>query len=241
MFAVTANLLHLMDPIYRSLIVCTNHTDFPTKPQKTGLWLSEATHFYDELADRDLPYDIASPNGGPVPIDEKSMDRRDTTNEKWHNNPTFRHKLEHSLRLDEVDPANYQILYLTGGHGTLWDFPENPALQRITRHIYENGGMVAAVCHGVAGLLNVTLSDGSSLIDNRQITGYSNMEEKLVWLDDEVPFLLEDALRGKNALYSKSMIPFLAHIEVDERLITGQNPLSARKVGRKVMEEMYEK
>lgn len=230
-----------MDPIYKALIVCTNHTDYPTKAQKTGLWLSEATHFYDELADRNLPYDIASPNGGPVPIDEKSLERRDNTNEKWYNNPTFRSKLEHSLRLDEINPTDYQILYLAGGHGTMWDFPENPMLQTIIRQIYENGGLIAAVCHGVSGLLNVKLSDGSLLLDNRQITGFSNMEERLVRLDDQVPFLLEDALRQKNALYSKSLIPFLPYIEVDERLVTGQNPLSARKVGRKVMEEMYEK
>ena len=169
------------------------------------------------------------------------MDRRDTVNEKWYNDPTFRHKLENSLRLDEVNPANYKILYFTGGNGTMWDFPDNLTLQSITRQIYESGGMVSAVCHGVSGLLNVKLSDGSLLIGNRQITGFSNIEEKLVRLNDEVPFLLEDALREKNALYSKGFIPFLPHIEVDERLVTGQNPLSARKVGRKVMEEMYEK
>ncbi|GAB3950898.1 type 1 glutamine amidotransferase domain-containing protein [Spirosoma harenae] len=230
-----------MDPIYRTLIVCTNHTDYPTKPHKTGLWLSEVTHFYDELAERNLPYDIASPNGGPVPIDEKSIDRRDTINEKWYHNPTFRAKLDHSLRLDGIDAANYQIIYFSGGHGTMWDFPNNPDIQRITRQIYESGGMVAAVCHGVGALLNITLSDGSLLLDKRQVTGFSNMEEKLVRLDEEVPFLLEDALRQKNALYSKSLIPFLPYIEVDERLVTGQNPLSARKVGRKVLEEMYEK
>jgi putative intracellular protease/amidase len=230
-----------MDPTYRALIVCTTHTDYPTKAHKTGLWLSEATHFYDELADRKLPYDIASPKGGPVPIDQKSMDRRDTTNEKWYHDPTFRAKLDNSLRLDDVNPAQYQILYLTGGHGTMWDFPDNSALQGIARQIYENGGMVAAVCHGVSGLLNVTLSDGSSLVADRQITGFSNVEEKLVRLDEEVPFSLEDALRHKKALYSKSLIPFLPYIEVDERLVTGQNPLSARKVGRKVVEEMYEK
>lgn len=230
-----------MDPTYKALIVCTNHTDYPTKPHKTGLWLSEATHFYDELADRNIPYDIASPNGGSVPIDEKSFDRRDNVNEKWYNDPTFRHKLEHSLKLEDVNPSDYQIIYFTGGHGTMWDFPNNQKLQEITRHIYENGGMVAAVCHGVSGLLNVQLSDGSPLIDNRQITGFSNMEEKLVRLDEEVPFLLEDALKQKNALYSKSLIPFLPYIEVDERMVTGQNPLSARKVGRKVIEEMYEK
>lgn len=230
-----------MDPIYRALIVCTTHTDYPTKSHKTGLWLSEATHFYDELADRKLPYDIASPNGGPVPIDEKSLERRDTVNEKWHNDPTFRQKLDNSIRLEDVNPANYQILFIAGGHGAMWDCFDNETLTRIARKIYETGGMVSAVGHGVSGLLNVTLSDGSFLVTNRQITGFSNIEEKLVRLDDEIPFSLEDALRSKKALYSKSMIPFLPYIEVDERLVTGQNPLSARKVGRKVMEEMYEK
>lgn len=230
-----------MDPIYRALIVCTNHTDYPVKPQKTGLWLSEATHFYDELADRNLPYDMASPLGGSIPIDEKSLDRRDTTNEKWYNNSTFRAKLDNSLRLDEIDPTQYQIIYFAGGHGVMWDLPNNPAVQRLTQQIYERGGMVAAVGHGVSALLNVTLSDGSFLINNRQLTGFSTIEEKLMRYDDEMPFVLEDALRQKNALYSKSLIPFLPYIEVDERLVTGQNPLSARKVGRKIMEEMYEK
>ena len=110
--------LLLMDPTYRALIVCTNHTDYQTKSHKTGLWLNEATHFYDELAGRKLPYDIASPAGGLIPIDERSVDRRDTVNEKWYNDPAFRHKLENSIRLDDVDPATYQILYLAGAsHG----------------------------------------------------------------------------------------------------------------------------
>jgi len=230
-----------MDPIYRALIVCTSHASFLNKPQKTGLWLSEATHFYDELADRNLPYDIASPNGGSVPIDERSIDRRDTTNEKWYNNPTFRQKLDNSLPLAEVNPSKYQIIYLAGGHGALWDFPENKQLQDIIRQVYESNGMIAAVGHGTGGLLNVQLSDGAAMLTNRQVTGFSNLEEKIARLDDEVPFLLEDTLRQKSDCYSKGIIPFLPHIEVDERLITGQNPLSARKVGRKVMEEMYEK
>lgn len=230
-----------MDPMYKVLIVCTSHTRYPQKPHKTGLWLSEVTHFCDELTDRNLPFDMASPAGGAIPIDEKSVDRRDTTNEKWTHNPVFQQKMANSIRLDDVDPTQYQILYLAGGHGSMWDFPQNEALQTIVRQIYERGGMVAAVGHGVSGLLNVALSDGTSLIENRQVTGFANVEEKLARLDDQVPFLLEDKLRERTSLYSKGLIPFLTHIEVDERLVTGQNPLSARKVGRKVLEEMYEK
>ena len=223
------------------LIVCTNHTDFPTKPQKTGLWLSEATHFCDELADRNFDYDITSPLGGPVPIDERSVDGNDNINEKWYHDATFRLKLENSLKLDDVNPDDYRLIYLTGGHGTMWDFPANERLQAIICRIYENGGMVSAVCHGVAGLLNVKLSDGTDFLHERQVTGFSTMEEKLVRLDEEVPFMLEDELRKRTEFYSNAFLPFLPHIEVDERLVTGQNPLSARKVARKVMEEMFEK
>jgi putative intracellular protease/amidase len=231
----------MADPRYKVLIVCTNHADYPTKPQKTGLWLSEATHFYDELADRNIPYDIVSPLGGPVPIDERSLEQDDNTNDRWYQDPIFRHKLEFSLRPDEVNPDDYQIIYFTGGHGTMWDFPESEALQTLARRVYERGGMVSAVCHGVAALLNLTMSDGSAFLTGRQVTGFSNMEEKLVGLAEEVPFLLEDALKAKTNLYSKGFLPFMAHIEIDERLVTGQNPFSARKVGRKVIEELYEK
>lgn len=225
----------------KALIICTNHTDYPTKPNKTGLWLGEFTHFYDEIADRNFSIDVASPQGGPVPLDERSLERRDNINDKWYQNPAIRQKLDNSLKLEEVEPEQYQLLYLTGGHGTMWDFPQSAKLQEIIRRVYENNGMVSAVCHGVCGLLNVQLSDGSLLVRDRQITGFSNMEEKLIRLDEEVPFLLEDELKKKNAIYSKGFIPFLPHIEVDERIVTGQNPLSARKVGRKVMEEMFEK
>ena len=123
----------------------------------------------------------------------------------------------------------------------MWDFPENTDLQRITREIYENNGTVTAVCHGVCGLLNVKLSDGSLLIKDKYLTGFSNMEETLMSFVSEVPFYLEDKLKENGAHYTKSIIPFIEFIELDERLITGQNPNSARKVASKALEELFEK
>ena len=123
----------------------------------------------------------------------------------------------------------------------MWDFPDNTDLQRITREIYENNGTVTAVCHGVCGLLNVKLSDGSLLIKDKYLTGFSNMEETLMSFVSEVPFYLEDKLKENGAHYTKSIIPFIEFIELDERLITGQNPNSARKVASKALEELFEK
>ncbi|MFN4147682.1 MAG: type 1 glutamine amidotransferase domain-containing protein [Runella sp.] len=223
------------------LIVCTNHSQYPHKSHKTGLWLSELTHFVEIMEKRGFAYDLVSPKGGEVPIDEKSLDLKDTTNRKYYENPDFRLRLADTLRPDQVKSGDYGIIYFAGGHGTMWDFPENTELQTLTRQIYENGGMVAAVCHGVAALLNVQLSDGTYLIEDKRVTGFSNIEERLVGLADEVPFSLEDQLVKRKAEYHKALIPFTRYIEVGERLVTGQNPQSTQKVAVKVLEEMFEK
>jgi putative intracellular protease/amidase len=145
------------------------------------------------------------------------------------------------LKASEIEPEEYRLIYFAGGHGCLWDFIDNSELQHITQSIYERGGMVGAIGHGVAGLLNVKLSDGTLLIHDKYLTAFSNIEEKLASFVSEVPFYLEDRLREKGAHFTKSLIPFIQYIEVDERLVTGQNPNSAGKVASKIVEEMFEK
>jgi len=223
------------------LIVCTNYDTYPTKTGKTGLWLSELTHFYDAMIRRKIIVDIVSPAGGKIPVDERSMDLKDDINLKYLEDATFQTKFTASLLPSQIDPKEYRLIYFAGGHGAMWDFPDNTDLQRITREIYENNGTVTAVCHGVCGLLNVKLSDGSLLIKDKYLTGFSNMEETLMSFVSEVPFYLEDKLKENGAHYTKSIIPFIEFIELDERLITGQNPNSARKVASKALEELFEK
>ncbi|MCE7066457.1 type 1 glutamine amidotransferase domain-containing protein [Dyadobacter sp. CY326] len=223
------------------LIVCTNHETFPNKTGKTGLWLSELTYFYDVMSKRKVLMDIVSPLGGKIPLDERSLDLKDECNAKYWEDATFRSKLDNSLSPNDVDSTDYRLIYFTGGHGAMWDFSENTALQKITREIYERNGMVSAVCHGVCGLLNVKLSDGSWLIQDKYVTGFSNVEETLMSFVSEVPYHLEDKLKERGAHYTKSMIPFMEFIEMDERLITGQNPNSAKKVASKALEELFEK
>ena len=208
---------------------------------RCGLWMSELTHFYDVMARRKVLIDIVSPLGGKIPIDERSNDLKDDVNNKYFSDPSFLSKIENSLAPSEVHARDYRLIYFAGGHGAMWDLAENTELQEITRTIYENNGTVSAVCHGVCGLLNVTLSDGSYLIQEKYVTGFSNVEEALMSFVSEVPFYLEDKLKERGAHYTKSMIPFIEFIEMDERLITGQNPSSARKVASKALEELFEK
>jgi putative intracellular protease/amidase len=225
----------------KALIVCTNHNLYPNKSGKTGLWLSELTHFYDVLSKRKIIIDIVSPLGGKIPIDERSNDLKDEVNLKYLSDDDFLDKIENSLTPADVYARDYRLIYYAGGHGAMWDLHDNPELQEITRIIYENNGTVSAVCHGVCGLLNVKLSNGNFLIHEKYITGFSNVEEALMSFVSEVPFYLEDELKSHGAHYTKSMIPFIEFIEMDERLITGQNPNSARKVASKAIEELFEK
>lgn len=223
------------------LIVCTNHETYPAKTSKTGLWLSELTHFYDVLAKRRIIMDFVSPLGGPIPVDERSLDLKDECNARYWEEAAFREKLQNSFKPSEVTPSDYRLIYFAGGHGAMWDFPENAELQNLAKTIYERNGMVTAIAHGVCGLLNIRLSDGTPLIQDKYVTGYSNVEEALVSFVSEVPFYLEDKLKERGAHYTKAMIPFVEFIEMDERLITGQNSHSARKVASKAMEELFEK
>ena len=223
------------------LIVCTNHDTYPAKSGKTGLWLSELTHFYDVMVKRRVLVDIVSPTGGKIPLDERSLDLKDEVNQKYSEDADFQLKITNSLTPSQIHAKDYRLIYFAGGHGAMWDLSENSELQEIAKIIYENNGMVTAVSHGVSALLNIKLSDGSLLIKDKYLTGFSNMEETLMSFVSEVPFYLEDKLKEQEAHYTKSMIPFLEFIELDERLITGQNPNSARKVASKAIEELFEK
>jgi putative intracellular protease/amidase len=135
-----------------------------------------------------------------------------------------------------VNPEEYDVIFFTGGHGTMWDFRDNPDLKRLAEGIYENRGIVSSVCHGAAGLLNLENKDGTPLIAQRRVTGFSNFEEKLSGIESQVPFALQTEMEKKNALYEKSLLPFGSYVVIDDRLVTGQNPGSSKEVAKAVME-----
>ena len=139
-------------------------------------------------------------------------------------------RLGTTLKASEVKPDEYVAIYYTGGHGVIWDFPENEELQAISRKIYEKGGFVSSVCHGAVGLLNIKLSNGSVLVKGKKVTGFSNEEEKLAELDKFVPFLTESELVSRGAMYMKADKPWTPFAIEDTRLITGQNPASGGAV-----------
>lgn len=221
----------------RILTVVTNVDHFDADPaHPTGLWLSELTHAYDVFAGRGFQQTLVSPAGGKSPLEPRSLKfpNYDRSAKAWHGDPARMALLEDTAAPDQIDPADYDAIYFTGGHAVMFDFPGSAGLQRITREIFERGGVVGAVCHGYCGLLETKLSDGSHLVAGRRLTGFSWREEVLARVDGLVPYNVEKRMKERGADYSKALLPFVSNTVVDGRLVTGQNPGSAKETAAKL-------
>lgn len=222
------------------LVVMTNHDKYPSREDTTGLWVTELTHFYEVAHKAGYQMDFISPKGGAVPLDERSQKwiYMDKQARAYLADPVFMSRLNNTLQPSEVKASDYKAIYFTGGHGVMWDFPNNPELTTLAEQIYRQGGVVSAVCHGVAGILSLKDEQGKALIANRKVTGFSNREESLSGMIKQVPFFLENQLKSKGAKYSQGFFPFTSYVIVDDRIITGQNPQSPREVGEEVVKKL---
>lgn len=195
----------------------------------TGFNLSEVTHPLEKLEASGVVVDIASIKGGEAPLDGLE-DFNDPINARYWADADFRKAIANTLELDKVKASDYDAIFFAGGHGTMWDFADSPAILKLVPEFYESGKIVSAVCHGPASLVNVKLSDGSYLISGKNVAAFTNGEEDEVQSTNVVPFLLEDALIKHGANY-KHAANWSNNIAIDGRLITGQNPQSAASVG----------
>ncbi|KLV03576.1 thiamine biosynthesis protein ThiJ [Photobacterium aquae] len=223
----------------KALLVLTSHGAMGETGTQTGFWLSELTHPYFALRDQGIPVDIVSIRGGEVPVDPKSWDEEDNNNARFLATPELVDSLKNSTALSSLSPSEYQAIIFAGGHGTMWDFPDNEPLQRAAITIYQQNGIIAAICHGPAALVNLKYANGDHLIANKRVTGFTNEEEDTIGLTGVVPFLLEDQLKMANAHFVKAA-PWCENVVVDGKLITGQNPQSAYAVGEAVAELLLE-
>ena len=231
MFGLSAPVETTPPPPRPVLIVLTSHGTKGATGQPTGYYLAELTHPLAVFEAAGIPVELASIQGGEPPVDGLDLD--DPTNARYWNDPAFREAVRTTPKLDDVDPGRYAAVLYAGGHGTMWDFPDSPAVQSIARQIYEGGGVVAAVCHGPAALVNVTLSNGRPLVEGRRIAAFTDSEERAVKLENVVPFLLAETLVQRGARHEPAA-NWQAKVVVDGRLITGQNPASATGVGEAV-------
>jgi len=226
------------------LLVVSNHGDLGNTGKLTGFFLSEAAHPWEVFREAGYTVEIASPAGGFAPVDPKSYDLKDPANaafwKEYGIEAGGRRGIGKTVSLEKVDPAQYAAIFFAGGHGAMWDFPNNPAIQKVASAIYEQGGAVGAVCHGPAALVGIKLSDGKALVDGKKVAPFTNAEEAAVGLTSTVPFLLEDKLKAAGAT-PEPKTNFQENAVLDQRLATGQNPASATKTAKLLVEALQEK
>lgn len=224
------------------LAVLTNRDSYETG-ERTGLWLSELTHFYDALTGAGCEVVTASPKGGRIPLDPRSLKSlyMDDSARTFLELPERKPMLEETRPLSGIQAETYAAIFFAGGHGTMWDFRDDPDIRRLITDVYESGGVVGAVCHGVAALVSATDRQGNSLVARRAVTGFSNIEETLLDKHSKVPYLLERELVGRGALYSRGWLPFLPYAVADGRIVTGQNPQSTRAVAKLMLAVLQDK
>jgi putative intracellular protease/amidase len=217
------------------LFVVTSHDKKGSTGEPTGYYLSEVSHPWEVLHNAGYEIDFVSPKGGKAPVD--GFDLADPVNKEFWENAEYHNKIEHTLTPIQVKTADYAAIFYAGGHGAMWDLAEDKALAQVAAKIYESNGIVAAVCHGPAGLVNIKLDNGKYLIDGKKVNGFTNEEEAAVKMDKVVPFSLEDKLKERGGKYEKSG-EWQQHVTVDGRLITGQNPQSAKGVGEAILKTL---
>lgn len=218
------------------LFVLTSHHQLGDTDKSTGYHLFEAAMPWSILRDAGFDIDFASPKGEHAPIEQSSMDRDNETNRRFLREA--KNGIDNTIKLDHVDAVKYDAVFFPGGHGPMWDLADNAAVHEIVRTIYEdNNGVVAAICHGPAALVGLKLVTGRYLVDGKRVACFSDLEEMVIGRDRIVPFLLAGKLREQGARHEMAD-NFGESVCVDGRLITGQNPASARRLGEELRDTL---
>ncbi|MGV8961359.1 MAG: type 1 glutamine amidotransferase domain-containing protein [Stenotrophomonas sp.] len=210
------------------LMVLTSHDQLGDTGQKTGFWLEEFAAPYYVFRDAGAELVLASPKGGQPPLDPKSdaPDAQTAATTRFAGDPAAREALAHTRKLADVVGESFDAVFYPGGHGPLWDLAEDRDSIALLESTVAAGTPLGVVCHAPAIFKHTRGQDGASLVNGRNVTGFSNTEEDAVGLTAVVPFLVEDMLKANGARYSSGP-DFAPHVITDSTLVTGQNPASS--------------
>ena len=224
------------------LMVLTSHDKLGNTELKTGFWLEEFASPYYVFKDRNIEVTLASPKGGNPPLDPKSdePDFQTAATERFRNDEESQKLLANTLRLDSLNPSDFDAVFYPGGHGPLWDLAEDKNSISLLETFFQQGKPMGLVCHAPGVLRHTKREDGEPLVKGKRVTGFSDSEEEAVQLAEVVPFLLEDMLKSNQGLYHKGA-DWESHIEVDGNLLTGQNPASSKAVAIEMMKKLLNK
>ena len=221
-------------PHKKILMVVTSTSLINSTGKATGTWLEEFAAPYYAFVDAGVEVTIASPKGGKGPVDPRSEKAGGDVVKRFNKDQAAQNRLNNTVKLSEIKVQDYDAVFYPGGHGPMWDLPEDSLSIHLIQTFYYAGKPVALVCHAPAALKNVKDKNGAPLVKGKQVTGYSNSEETIGRTTDAAPFLLEDMLKEKGAVYTKAK-NWQPYTVADGPLITGQNPASAAPAAEKVL------
>lgn len=226
-------------PQGRALIVTTSHDELGPGGAATGVFGSELTAPYYELSDGRMRVDVASIDGGPIPIDPLSFRRllRSHYDDQYLEDPTLQGKVQSSLRVDDVDFRDYDVIFLAGGWGAAYDLGQSAVLGEKLTEAWAAGKVVGGVCHGPLGLLQARDETGGPLVKGRRVTAVTDkqVEELRITV---TPLHPERELRAAGANFESDTAFrdfFAGHVVVDGRLVTGQNQNDGAEVANLMM------
>ena len=223
------------------LFIVTSHDRLGETAERTGIWTEELAAPYYLLIDAGVHVDLASTRGGKAPLDPGSV-KVSSTNpasvERFVRDPDAIRLIATTRNVEAVDFVAYDAVFFPGGNGTMWDLPGNAAIADKLGTFFDSGRVVAAVCHGAAGLVSARSKQGRPIVKGRRISAFTDAEELATGLTRVVPFLLESRLRGLGGRFARArnFQPFAVR---DRNLITGQNPMSSDLVARHLLEALW--
>jgi putative intracellular protease/amidase len=218
------------------LMVLTSHDQLGDTGKKTGFWLEEFAAPFYVLKDAGASVTLASPKGGQPPLDPKSdlPENQTEMTRRFRSDPAAQAQLANTEKLAAVSAEDFDAVFYPGGHGPMWDLPDNPASVALIEAFVKADKPVGTVCHAPVALVNVRGRDGEYLVKGKRVTGFSNSEEEAVGLTAVVPFLLEDRLKERGGSYSKGP-DWAPYVRVDGKLVTGQNPASSEAGAKELL------
>ena len=235
-------------PGKRALIITTSHSVLAlpgeTEGPETGVMASEFTHPYYTFIDDGMSVDMASVQGGQIPIDPQSLAYPIITpeDERYLNDPDAQTKVRTSIAIAEVDISQYDIVFISGGWGAAYDLAQSPVMATKVSEAYygKRTAVIGGVCHGVLGLVNARDKEGNTLIAGRRMTGVTDKQIRELGIE-MTPLHPEAELRKAGALFESQTAfwdLFATHVVVDDelRFVTGQNQNSGLETAHRMMQ-----
>jgi putative intracellular protease/amidase len=216
------------------LMIVTSNATMGESNKPTGVWAEELAAPYYQFVDAGVAVDIASPQGGKVPLDAGSVKPHGGNSaavDRMLGDAPLKARLGSTLSVADVDAGNYDAIFFPGGHGTMWDLPNDAGVTKAVEQAFVGNKVIASVCHGAAGLVSAKRADGKSILEGKRINSFTDAEEAAVGLTGVVPFALESRIRSLGATFegAANWQPFAVR---DGIFVTGQNPQSSDLVAQ---------